>query len=541
MKLLVTIVAGVLLCLSAAAAQVVGASGSAPPPDAPVIAGSSDRIVSGGLTLTLSEPAEYGHDLAGRPWVVVPPGGLQVVSRSPAPATAFGGAINGTERTPLTAVTQGFDHRFHLYDPELNIGFPFAVQAGDIVVGAISDAAVEDWPNRWGVVSEYAAVYFVSEPWPANALGPTVSGWPGRPKPEPYLLDVDALLAALPRFRTAGIAWDAGALGVAQRQEIAPARNDGPVWQTGYEQALTRGAGAKGRSNYGQDYGHSISHAGLQLISDRLSEQQRRDTLIGLIRLGVEMIDRAIATDTPIAPGGNGGHYQFHFLPVALALHATGRPLTLMDEYFPGNILGQSFFYTEDMIADLLPHDDLDRPYVSRRRQVTGVSGNTVTVGFQRAGFAGDAPRTSFEGLEMVRESDGATALVDGHMNVAVPANTTSTFDVPIDAQPDPPFAAGQTVFFRAPWEIEIGDADWRPAGQRNLINPSRGAVYRGQMRWTGQVLALKAMGIWSPTWDAALAYVKLSHDTARGYAHGAHDGAELAFWNRHAASILKE
>ncbi len=150
------------------------------------IVGTSDTIVSGGITWTLSAPCDYGYDQIGRAFVVATPG-LTVVSRSPAATTVLGSAVSGTMKNPQfsgdVGAGNGWDQRITGYSAGNNQSFPISVTAGDILVGQIHGATPAQ--PRDGYSASYNPIYFVASGWYENAIAPAPIGWSGRGTPTP--------------------------------------------------------------------------------------------------------------------------------------------------------------------------------------------------------------------------------------------------------------------------------------------------------------------------------------------------------------------
>lgn len=523
----------------------------------PAILGNSDTIVSGGVTWTLSAPVDYGVTVDGVPWIIVPPGGVNVTARSPAATTESALAVNGTMKNPQR-LQQGWDARLATYSAGLNQAFPISVTAGDIIVGQIHVPIASATPLRKGVSASYSGLICTSGGYPANTFAPALIGWSGRGTPQAYSMNVDAAVAALPSYSLSGIANPAVTTVISQidRLEIGPAVTPSTVDTVGYETLLTNGLG-DGSSNYGQLVARWIGAAGLHLIGDVATTAQKKTLLTALIRHGIQWYDTAAGAGSVTV--ADGGHWQFQLIPIAMALHYLGRgaQVDTLSTVWPGNFFGQAFTYDSTRLANLAPHSSLTLPMVSRRRSITAVSGNDITFGTDRTGGVGDTPRSSFIGLELVRESDGASALI-----TAMRANTTiagtddstsigsgvNTKGFTIAAQPTPAFAVSDVVYLRRTETIYLDDTDWRAFNADWSINPSFDQVYRGLNFWSDDVLTLRALGIWRSSWDAIERYTALANrandpSSARDYPthHDTAGGQAFAqgFWNNHAATVL--
>lgn len=526
------------------------AGGGAPP----VIVGNSATVVSGGITWTLSAACDYGYDQIGRAFVVAVPG-LTVLSRSPAATTIGADAVSGTMKNPQFSgafgADNGWDQRISGYNAANNQSFPVSVAAGDILVGQIhgsTPAAPRD--GYANAVNGYNPIYFVSTGWGANAIAPAPIGWSGRGTPQPYYVNCLSIAAGLSSRDITSIAKPAlvDVLDAVQRNEIALAYTSA-VSGVGYQEYTTQGAGLTSgvARNYGQNLAKWRGAAGLYLISNAMTTAEKAELLAWMISNGLAYDTRAGAA-SPIIE--NGGHYQFHFIDMALALYYTGRASKLADMIteVPGNVLGQPFKYTADQISQLSPHSSLTQAFVGRRRNITAVSGNVITLEWTRSGTTGDPAQVDLLGMELVRESDGASAVLTV-ASVSPDANTSSTYAVTIAAQPAIPFAISDVVYFRNLDPVLEGDADWRINDSDSTINPAYEASYRNLNFWTEELLTVSDLGIWHPSWDAFQEYTiranriqtpaitrdfPTHHDEVDGFAFA------QEFWDAHAATIIQ-
>lgn len=522
----------------------------------PVILGNSNTIVSGGITWTLSAAVDYGQTVDGVAWIIVPGGGVNITARSPAATTESSLAVNGTMKNPLRE-QQGWHAGVATYNASFNQTFPISVVAGDIIVGAIHSPGAAAGAPRYGVNASYSGLICTSGGYPANTFAPALIGWAGRGTPQAYQFNVASV--SFPSYSLTGINYPTVVDTIAKvdRLEIAPAATNADV-TTGYETLFTQGLG-DGTSNYGQWVARWIGAAGLHLVGDVANSTQKQTLLRALIRHGIQWYDTTAGAASPAA--GNGGHWQFHLIPVAAALHYLGRgsQLDSLPTVWPGNFFEQPITYTATRIANLAPHSSTSLPLVSRRRTVTAVSGNDVTFTTDRTAGIGDTPRTNFAGLELVRESDGASALITTNraassstgLDDLTSINTGSDRKgVTIAAQPGSPFLVNDVVYLRRPETIYEGDTDWRALPADWAINPSFAQEYREINKWSDDVLVLRALGIWRQTeaWQSLERYTALAnrsgdpsvardypthHDTAGGFTF-AQD-----FWNTHGQTVL--
>ena len=508
----------------------------------------SDTIVSGGVTYTLNQTVDY-FLVDGWP-VVIDPGGLTIVSRSPAAATVGSDAVNGTVKNParltsaVPTASQGWDQRMQgsSYSAALNAGFPISVAAGDVVVGAVHEPSPSAFSGITAPVREYCPIYFANARKPVGAVLPSAVTWAGRSGLTWRHFDAAAVIASwgsTAQRSTSGMTLPsyAAVLDILARFEVSWGRNysasDG-----GYESETTY----RGAATYGQTQAQWIGAAGLYLISDAITDEQKATLLRHLVRLGLHAWEPAAGQgDAPVK--GNGGHWQFDFIPKVLALNCLGLSSDLdnLHTVHPGNVLTQPFVHTSGTIADLAPHSSATKPYPYLLRTISAVSGTTITV---PAGAGDPAQVGGFVGLRLKRQSDGATA------TVTAAVNNGSTYDLTIDVQPGSPFAVGNSVYCESIDPIRVGDADWQISGSAwwEHYSPSYSASYRPLSKWTEEILVPRALGIWRTAWDAAESYTVRANrandpSSARDFAsgHDTCDGVAMAaqFWAAHAASIL--
>jgi len=517
---------------------------------AALVTGNSATIVAGGVTWTLSSARDYGVTDTGIvtvDWT----SGLTVLSRSPAGTTDAGRVVNGTMKNPVRGnlgdnLVQGLHESAGGWSAGANQSFPISTADGDIVLGAIHEPGA--YANtRDGVNTSYSALYFKSGGLPVNAVAPAIFGWAGRGTPTAYAINITDVAASLPSYSLAGVSYPsvASILAKIDRLEVGPGATEETAG-AGYEAMLTYQFGDNG-NNYGQDTGAMIGGAGLHLVGDVATTGEKQTLLKALIRHGVQWHDPVIGVG--VSPGADGGHWQFQLIPIAMALHYLGRG-TAMDNLpstWQGNFFGQPFIHTSTSVANLLPHSDNAKPQASRRRTVSAVSGTTVTISTFRGTNTGDSASLSFVGMDLVRESDGATGRVTSMPNENITSGTSTT-DVVISAQPTPAFAISDVVYTRLPETVYDGDADWRIENRVHVENPAPGMVYRPQSKWSDDVLALRAQGIWRDAWEATELWTvrqNRANDPSGGtdYTNG-HDtvgGQPMAstFWNAHAATVL--
>ena len=520
-----------LLCLVALVLALLPARvlASPDPPGAPLAL----EVQMGDVTYTVTGAVASGLYADGVPYVVAPQGAAVTIAEPavPGPRTENGVLLSGSEINPQRgsgrgdgvpsaggSSAQGYDARVDSYEAARTATWPAQLQAGDIVVTAVSRPDLpEENGVRQGIIASYAALHVVAEAPPADAFSPAATGWTGRGTPQHHRVDLDAALAALPSYPVAGMDVVPVAEVFEHFDQFVPigGQSLAPVWSRGgYEVLFPYRFGDGG--NYGRESAHTVGAAGLHLIGDAATPEEKRRLLVRMIQHGIQWYDPTEGADDPVE--ANGGHFQFWLTPAAIALRFTGRSADIeaLPEVMPGNAFGQSFFMTPELVAQLVPHDDPSAPYIWRRRTLApgSVSGNEITVRFNSR--LGDG-KASVKQLLLTRERDGATASVLGVSSTLVSGEVDRV--ITIDAQPAEPFAPGDVVYFDAPFPIRVGDVDWIERGVKRGAfrgyNPSPYAGYRNIAEWGDDWLVIKALGLMRPSFAPFDAYTKRAAEPA--------------------------
>ncbi len=265
---------------------------------------------------------------------------------------------------------------------------------------------------------------------------------------------------------------------------------------------------------YGLNYAQTLNAAGLCLISDDASGD-KEDVVIGLATSGWQWYNAFKNESQSIGP--DGGQNQYHPFPMILALAWNGESAATIGAVAtdtPANLFGQPVRFEDSLVSAVMnphgaageilpkaPNDDL--PYASHRKLVSGVSGNIITMATaQEAEIGGSAnsnPKISHVGMRLRRESDGLTTTVTDE-NAS--ARTYSVED-------SSGFTVADTVFLIPPYDPAVGDYDWSLLGAPNNGNsfgPS--TSYRTLNKWSGMVMALRAIGLMHVNFDAFEGYV---------------------------------
>lgn len=514
---------------------------------------------SGDMSLTIEGPGpgQYGTFRDGVHWTTVD---TRVLKVDPAPGTFKGERVDGYSVNPKINDAHGFDSR---YDMKKKYTAPPALpvtlgKVGDVFISVRSQREQTD--NDGGHYVNAQAILRLDKVPPANAFAPPLVHWEGRTSWDPVVIDIGATLARLPTFSAEGV-------------DLPPARafleridtlnlymiGAGPTrrYYGNFFPYRFGSSSSPARGNYGVNLSRSIGSAFLAMLTDAYSRGEREAMLARLLHLGVQWYE-------PLQHGGNpkpnGGINQFQFLPVALQLFATGRldELEGFLEVAPLNQRGHFFRWDKAKLAELKPHEDLKKQISSRLRPVLKVDGNQVTFETTRFGGqgSGDLGQMSFTGSLMTRVSDGAQAKVLGMPSYMGKGTLPRT--AKIDKQPEPPFQAGDRVYFAPQPGLEVaeGVAEYSlnalddPQGWQ----PTANATYRAGIEMTADAIAHQVLEIEKHTnlltpmrdyvkrvnnaTDNLLPPVGGSyHDPQTGDNHA----VQQTFWKRHRAALNLE
>ena len=511
------------------------------------IVGNSTTIVADGQTITLSVACDYGYDQIGRAFVVTPPGGMNIISRTPA-ATAIDAVANsGTMLNPQANGNQGWDARTGRYTAGLNQSFPFAVVPGDIVVTSIAGPTptIGTDPTRQGYFASVQPFYFVAAGWNTKAIAPTPIGWAGRPTPQPWYVDCLAIVSAgsFPNFDITGfpsIPAKVDYLARAQRNEVGLWMNHGTS-NGGYQQLTTQGVNGVGQSNYGSDLAKTYEKVDFLLCSNGLTLAEKATLLAWRISHGLMYDTWAGAADPFVS---DGGQWQPNFASEAMALYYTGRSslLPTMQSEAGGNYLLQHFIWTAGMVSELSPHSDMNKIWLGRTRQISGVSGNNFSISTNHTASNGDPGKFGITGLNVKRISDGVKVRITAQDDPDSIVTGVGTFGV---ATLGHTFANGEDVILEAQDPVREGFVDWRAIPDIQNIHPGAGASYRDENTPAGAVDALRAQGIWStgPGWEEMELYSArgnmLNDPQNNDYSQSSSNAFALAFRNAFGPTIL--
>ena len=448
----------------------------------------------------------YGYYADGLPYVVCPIGHVTFSSISPAQSTApDGSVINGAGRN-VTSDSQPWDQRFVGYSSAKQVDANTKFYANDVCVKLVSrntdqNAAYFDQAEQRGGIGEYAACFVLDAAPAANTMSPSPIGWAGRTTLTGYVLtdSLDNIAASLHgtytsagqdivsapssyKYAAPGIAVSRGGLSEFEYRRFAP---------YGY---------------YGGQYGRNIArgqaYLALGIMTDAWTVAQAKAALTHLIQLGIALYDSGAGVGSPkygygtATPEGNGGHYQYALMPTLFALKYTGRTASIttsLRNIIPTNELWQPFAVTSGLVSETYTeHDSTTQMSTSRRRQITNISGNTITL----EQHAEDATRFHLAGHQMVLSGSPSvrTTITEG-------AFGSSIMDQNIVVADATGFSIGNDVYLTPSWAIQEGDHEWNFSKPTERDSFQSGAdhahSYLASQIWYGPLVTMRALGLY--------------------------------------------
>lgn len=491
--------------------NLIGARVTAPP--APGYSRGTRVTAPNGHYLDFSTAVTWGLFTDEMPWFI--PDGATITGRFPAARTYSGNTIDGFTLNPTVNGNQGLDQRHPNYVAAPS--FPITPKKMDVLLSVECEESTDgSGGNEWrdGYFKANGQAWFTSltKPPAAGTFSPTVH-WPGddvnRPLRPMRLPDIDAMIARMPNYSTSGVtsppAWSTFASTIDQPNAAwlkyaFSSTPEGHVGGFGYEGFFPRRFGSP--SNYGYYHSLEMTRACMAAALNHWSTADKRAFLVRMLQHGNQWIEPMQGRGAK-SIGGDGGHWNWHWAAVALWLDATGqnaRSAHLLG-VFPGN-LEQIFAITAGQIAsDLVPHDDPAKSHAYRRREITAVSGLTITLENFRFGL-GDGTWPEFINTIMTRVSDGDTSRHTTSFNPETYVTTTAQ-------QASPVWAVGDVVYHAAGYTITPGMVFWSdPGTMSNQFTPSTNPIYSDLQAWAGQTLLLSAMGIIAPEFQNVKTYV---------------------------------
>ncbi len=515
----------------------VGICGTARPEQVRLEVGNTVYVLEGNSFRTGVSTDGVGY--------VVSKDDISVLRVEPEPATEKGHLIHGAQLNPQVGESQGYDQRtdavgVKAYDAAKTAKFPLRMSPGDILVKAVSSVDIPYGKGefRSGIFDEFSALIVVSETpdMKGSLFAPAVIGWSDREQPKFHGVDLDQLVASLPAYDTsmipAGERPDVEDI-IKRINQFNPLymQNSGTSPGAGYQTFCIRNWPEADTGNYGLKLVDLTDAAGLLLISDLATPEQKRRLAIGFISCGIQWLDPAKGLGTQ--RGANGGHLQWFQSAALFAQYARGLPVADVWNHLPGN-WAQAFEITDEaMETYFTPHRDFKKPFAWYVREITEVKGNKIT--FQTQRLPGKADLT---GQPMIRLRDGAQAQVTGPKRRKGAGKTTS---VEIAGQPQDPFAPGDEIYFGPQYPMVAGNVDWAVLRAGKVYPDAvesfaarKNTPYRGLNKWSGGILTSAALGILPEEFSATRKYVAACNTGE------APEGSTEKFETHHAGAFVK-
>lgn len=495
------------------------------------IPGGADDTFGAGATITTTGTYNGGTCADGTAYVIAP-GGIKVAQTSPAQATVDGRIGHGAQASLTQGGLNALDAGTN-YDGSAALDTSAVYPVGSCIVKVQScdprDPPVGD-PDvgRAGLFETPTALFLVPSSRAANVFAPVV--WPSDDLANrPWrAADIDGFLASLPSLSSSGGPTWASIKAFWDKLDFALAWGQGVRYQW-----LTPLNVANTDTAYGRDRSYITGQVLGQVCGNAWSTADKTEAVIRLMSNGCQTVEAYAKTGAVI--GEDGGHYQWS-LPECLAwLKATGglsRYSTVMP-LIGGNVRGQYYQVSAGMFS---PHDTTTGPYISRRRTVSAITGSgpyqVICTGYRPvSGLTEDtADNGVFTGLNMVREANGATALITAQ------AESGSDWAFTVAALPTG-LVVGNVISCDEVTPLSTGAWDWcirNPSDYPNLRNPSPNAQYRTLNHHGNSIAPISAMGMLGSDLAPAAEYIqRISAQDAYG------TGWQQTFWSTHQATVL--
>ena len=491
----------------------------------------------GKVAVEFAAPHVAGFYQDGLGYVVDDGSGVQITDTYPSPAMAQDERISSTILRDIHGAqvnprrdtyNHGYDGRSRhgtldiRYQDGLNIAkaLPASLATHDSFIKVrsnILNASENGGDSYHSVFIEEAWGLHVTSFAPgANDFCPPLVGYDGTTARPVMSFDVSAVASSLPSYSTNGQARPPIAEVAARVARFNPTA--GQIGSVEDRRVMTP-SGITDEDGYGLPYAATFSAAGLCLIGDDTAAA-KEDVVRGLASSGWQWYNALTAEGASIGP--DGGQNSYHPFPMILALAWNGESAATIGAVatsIPANLFGQPVKFDAALVAAVMnPHgtageplpkssnDDL--PYASHRKLVSDVAGNVVTMATAREAEIGGSgntnPKIGHVGMRMRRESDGLTALITAENATA----RTYTLDNAAG------FAASDTVYVIPAYDAAVGDYDWTLLGaphNANSFGPN--TSYRSLNKWSGMVMAVRAMGYMHANFDAWEGYVARANE----------------------------
>lgn len=448
--------------------------------------GATDSITDGGIGFSLTGDYDTARLISGD-YCVIAPAGVKV-DTSPAFGTVSGRQTNGAELNSVAETGQPFDNFAGVYSAIEAHNPDTIIRPGSVL---LKMTGIDPAPPtaRDGVTDQWAALHVVAAPPGANAVSPAVWTGPNRPWDT---LDIAGVLADLPSYPASGseVTW-ASLKPILGKRNVALALSGE---NSSIYQDLTPFGTGRGTSNYGSYLGLRYDGARIGVMSDTWSSTDKEEAILEMALIGYDAMMAFSSKYTDLK--SNGGHFWWFGDLILLAIKAAGK-LAQYDYFanFCGNIRHQPFLHTSATIADLAPHTSLTKPYISRWRQVTSVTSDSVLV-VEHSDTGDQNDKTRFQGGVAVRERDGAERTITSAIQVG-PDNAitgwTWTFASPLTGT-----LVTDRFYVKPPFTVSVGQPDWNinGIGTPRTMNPLPFSAYRQENQWSMPHRFARAMGM---------------------------------------------
>lgn len=436
---------------------------------------------------------DIGLTIDGLPYVIAP-NGIKLTEPTPVATTVSSRYMNGTMQdaqriygTPAQALDSGVGGALTGYSAGAAAAFGGVVPANSSLIkvksktGTITD-------ERNGLLDQWSGLFVVPARKAANVTAPFI--WPAADLANrPWrAVDLDGLMAATTLYPALGneVPW-ATLKPYYARLDLGPALTANVLGGAQYLSPYMMGDDAANHANYDVPRCRMQDAVFVGLQSQAWSDADRREAWTSVIQKGCQVGEPIVAFNLPL--GEDGGHYGSQYAQCMAWLFATGRA-SEYSTWIPkvgGNPYGQYYAITAGQFA---PHSlaDDSKPYICRRRNVTSITNGGLTVTTQgmspSGGMTGDGVNTQFMGLNLVRDSSGASALITSFTRGVNGADHTFGLSAPISG-----LTIGNAVYGAEVTPMAVGTIDFiiRNIGAYpHHANPSPSSDYRNT-----QVLAM--------------------------------------------------